>query len=137
MKPEAAEFLRKAQMFLPKADGMLALWPEEAGRAAYFAAFHAAQAPIFERRGSAAKTHAGVQTEFARLARKEARIEADLRGFLGRPYNLKAAADYETGASASVSPERAASAVQMARRFVSCIAGLLEGGSNDDTDQGD
>lgn len=39
MKPEAAEFLRKGREFLPKAEGMLDRWPDEAGRAAYSPAF--------------------------------------------------------------------------------------------------
>src|ERR1700733_8832185 len=44
MKPESAGFLRKAREFLLKAQDALEHWPDEAGRAAYLAAFHAAQA---------------------------------------------------------------------------------------------
>lgn len=46
MKPEAALFLDKAAVCLAKADDMLARWPDEAGRAAYLAGLHAAQAFI-------------------------------------------------------------------------------------------
>jgi uncharacterized protein (UPF0332 family) len=42
-----------------------------AGRAAYLAAFHAAQAIIMLRTNKVAKTHAGVRSEFARIARDE------------------------------------------------------------------
>jgi hypothetical protein len=42
MKPETRDFLDKAQRFLLKAQDILAHWPNEAGRAAYLAAFHAA-----------------------------------------------------------------------------------------------
>ncbi len=51
MKPESARFLEKAQEFVLKAKDALERWPDEAGRAAYLAAFHAAQAFIFERAG--------------------------------------------------------------------------------------
>ena len=56
MKPETAAFLEKAQTFLVRLQGMLANhWPDEAGRAAYLAGFHAAQALIFAREGRAPK----------------------------------------------------------------------------------
>jgi len=48
---------------------------DAAGRAAYLAAFHAAQAFIFESTGKAAKSHNGVRSEFARLTRAEARLD--------------------------------------------------------------
>jgi uncharacterized protein (UPF0332 family) len=62
----------------------------------------AAQALIFERIGRALKTHSGVQTEFARLAKNDTAFPAELRHFLGRSYNLKQVADYETGSGAVV-----------------------------------
>lgn len=52
MRAATAGFLAKAGSFLSKAAGMLANgWPDEAGRAAYLAGFHAAQALICERGG--------------------------------------------------------------------------------------
>ena len=65
MTPESASFLYKAREFLAKARDMLEHWPDEAGRASYLAAFHAAQALIFERIGNVAKTRAGVRTQEA------------------------------------------------------------------------
>ena len=54
---------------------MLALqYHDAAGRAAYLAGFHAAQALISERTGRVVKTHGGVNAEFHRLIRGEARI---------------------------------------------------------------
>ncbi len=44
MKPETAAFLDKARECLAKADGMLANWLDEAGRAAYLADLHTAEA---------------------------------------------------------------------------------------------
>ena len=38
-------------------------WPDEAGRAAYLAGLHAAQAVIVERTGKVIKRHRGVQNE--------------------------------------------------------------------------
>jgi len=67
MRPEASAFLQKANQCLAKADGMLGNWPDEAGRVAYLAGLHAAQALIVERTGSLIKSHKGVQRELARL----------------------------------------------------------------------
>jgi uncharacterized protein (UPF0332 family) len=63
MKPQAAAFLEKARAFLDKAQGLLDAhhWPDEAGRAAYLAGLHAAQALIFENTGKVIKRHSGVQ----------------------------------------------------------------------------
>jgi uncharacterized protein (UPF0332 family) len=98
---------------------------EDAGRAAYLAGFHAAQAFIFENIGKVFKTHRGVQTEFIRLTRDDSRIQPDLRIFLSQAYNLKAIADYEEGEGCEISAERAAAAIETATRFVHCIAGLI------------
>ncbi len=98
MKPESAAFLQKSAEFLEKAQSMLDHgWSDEAGRAAYLAGFHAAQALIFERSGRVLKTHSGVQTEFARLAKSDPAFATELRRFLSRSYNLKQVADYWMG----------------------------------------
>lgn len=99
---------------------------EAAGRTAYVAGFHAAQALIFETTGRVFKKHASVQGEFGRLVKNDARFDAALRTFLPRAYNLKALADYETGPGSHVSPDRASEAVQTARRFVQAVTLLLE-----------
>jgi len=109
VKPESTAFLDKARECLAKADGMLANWPDEAGRAAYLAGLHAAQALIVEHTSKVVKTHRGVQREFGRLTTDEPRFDMKLRAFLGRAYNLKAIADYETGPGSKVSPELARS----------------------------
>jgi len=66
-----------------------------------------------------------VQREFGRLVKDEPRVDADLRAFLGRTYNLKAIADYETGPGSHVSPDRASEAIQTARRLVECVTILI------------
>jgi uncharacterized protein (UPF0332 family) len=66
---------------------------EAAGRTAYLAGFHAAQALISDRTGHAVKSHGGVKTQFHRLVRGDVRVDDTLRAFLGFAYNLKAIAD--------------------------------------------
>ncbi len=128
MKPESAAFLRKAREFLAKADGMLDDWPDEAGRAAYLAGLHGAQALIVERTDKIIKRHRGVQRELSRLTRDEPGFDVGLRAFLGRTYNLKAIADYDTG-EARVTSEQAREAIETATRLVETVAGMLP--SND------
>lgn len=127
MKPEAAAFLGKARESLAKADGMLGTWPDEAGRAAYLAGLHAAQALIVERTGSVVKSHKGVQRELARLTKDTPDMSRSLTAFLGRTYNLKAIADYESGPDSEVSYDRAAEAIEEAKQFVTRMVALIEG----------
>ncbi len=100
-------------------------WADEAGRAAYYAGFHAAQALIFEGSGELKKTHSGVQSAFARLIRDDARFDPDLRRFLGRAYALKAIADYVTAPSPQVSDEEAKAAIRAAHRFVDTVTTVI------------
>jgi uncharacterized protein (UPF0332 family) len=126
VKPQTALFLDKARQQLQRADTMLGVGlNEDAGRAAYLAGLHAAQALIFENTDKARKKHSGVQREFARLVKDDPRFDVQLRAFLPRTYNLKAIADYETGPGSKVSPESARAAIQTARRFVECVTTLI------------
>lgn len=126
MSPEAERFLEKARRFLDEAAIMLGVHlNDQAGRTAYLAGFHVAQAFIYERTGKILKTHNGVQTEFYRLTKDNPNLPSDLRGFLSRAYNLKAIADYETGPGSEVSLERAEDAIKTAKLFVDTVAGLL------------
>ncbi|WP_407659893.1 HEPN domain-containing protein [Methylocystis suflitae] len=90
------------------------------------AAYHAAQAFIFERTGKAAKSHNGVRSEFARLAKEDPRIDRSFAAFLARAYNLKAMADYAIGDDVGVSLSEAGQAIESAARFVACVSRLLE-----------
>ena len=125
MKPETSAFLQKSREFLGKAQGMLDQWPDEAGRAAYLAGMHAAKALIFESTGTVTKSHKSVQREFGRLVKSDPRFDMELRAFLGRAYNLKALADYETGPGSRVTADQARAAIQTAHRFVACVADLI------------
>ncbi len=132
MKPESDRFLVKAREFLLKGMDVIQQWPDEAGRAAYLAAFHAAQALIFEKTGTVAKTHSGVRGQFGQLVKDDPQCGTEIRSFLGRAYNLKAIADYETGPDSEISPERATWAIETANFFVDFVALSLRA---DDVDE--
>ena len=128
MKPQTAAFLAKSRQFLDKANDLFGAhhWPDEAGRAAYLAGLHAAQALIFERTRHTRKRHSTVQGEFAQMVRDDPRFDRELRAFLSRTYNLKAIADYLTGPSSQVTVEQAQDAIATAVRFVDVIVAVLE-----------
>jgi uncharacterized protein (UPF0332 family) len=87
--PEVEEHLDKARECLVRAKIILGAGVgEDAGRDAYLAAFHAAQALIVARSGKVVKTHRGVHRLFAQLAKNEARLR-EFSCFLSRAYNLK------------------------------------------------
>jgi uncharacterized protein (UPF0332 family) len=117
--------MKKAREFLLKARDMLADdWPDEAGRAAYLAGLHAAQAVIVERTGRVIKRHRGVHNESRRLTRDEPGFDRRLRTFLGRAYNLKAITDYGTEPDSGVTIPQA-DAIATAGEFVEVAAALL------------
>jgi len=108
MKPETSAFLDKSRALFGQANIMLEVGlTDAAGRTAYLAGLHVAQALIFERTGKIIRRHRGVQTELRRLTKDEPRFDLELRAFLGRTYNLKAIADYETGPDSEVTVEQA------------------------------
>lgn len=126
MKEQAGAYLDKAREVLGQAEAILRIGLNEpAGRTAYLAGLHAAQALIFETTGRVYKSHSGVHGEFGRLIKDDPRFDQELRGFLGHAYSLKAIADYETGPASHVSAERAGEAVETARRLIDCVAGVL------------
>ena len=128
MKPETQAYLAKARRALAHARAILRIdLGEEAARAAYLAALHAAQAVIFERTGRVAKTHRGVHGQFLRLVAEEPRVDARLRRFLSEGYRMKSTADYEIGPEAMIPLDEAADAIETAARFVETVGELLDG----------
>jgi uncharacterized protein (UPF0332 family) len=126
VKQQSAAFLEKAHELLADAEKMSSVGLfDAAGRTAYLAGFHAAQAVIFEQHDRVFKTHTGVQSEFARLMKDKVSIDNEVRSFLGLTYQLKAIADYESGTDSHISAERAHEAITAARRFVSTVEKLL------------
>jgi uncharacterized protein (UPF0332 family) len=126
VKEQTAAYLDKARELLDQAEAILRIGLyEPAGRTAYLAGFHAAQAFIFETTDRIYKSHGGLQGEFRRLVRHDPRVDDQIRAFLGRTYDLKAIADYMTGPGSHISAEMAHEAVDSARRFVDAVAALL------------
>jgi uncharacterized protein (UPF0332 family) len=126
VKAQTSAYLDKSRELLDEADAILRIdLYEAAGRTAYLAGFHAAQALIFETSGRIYKSHSGVHGEFSRLVKDDPHVDDNLRAFLGRTYGLKAIADYETGPGSHVSAESARDAIATARRFIDLIAGFL------------
>jgi uncharacterized protein (UPF0332 family) len=127
--PEVSEHLVKARECLTRARIILeAGVGEDAGRDAYLAGFHAAQAVIRARTSKTAKTHRGVHRIISQLGRTEPPLAA-LAVFLSQAYNMKAVADYELGPGAGVPLERARDAIDQAGEFIEQVAGLLGQGA--------
>jgi uncharacterized protein (UPF0332 family) len=96
--PEAKDYLDKARDDLSDARKIAAIGlAKVAARSAYYAAFHTAEAFIFERTGKIVKTHSGVRSEFARLARETPDIDKALPIFLAKAYKFKEIGDYGVG----------------------------------------
>jgi uncharacterized protein (UPF0332 family) len=131
VKSESQAYLDKARLCIVKARVELAsaasepLIAEDAGRNAYYAAFHAAQALIFERTGKVSKTHGGVHRLFHRLIQNEPTISGKLRSFIISAYDLKSIADYDTAAVGKVTPARASEAIATAEQLLAAIVAVL------------
>lgn len=124
MTPQVQEHLAKARDCLTRAKAILVAGiGEDAGRNAYLAAFHAAQAYILMRRGRVARTHRGVHRLFCELTADNSPLR-ELAIFLSQAYNLKSVADYELGPGADVPLDRASAAIDRAEQFVVRIATL-------------
>ena len=125
MTPVAADLIRKARTSLEQAEIILkAGVPMVAGRQAYMAAFHAAQALIHDRDGKVPKTHSGVQQQFARLALADAALGETLGRFLSRAYDYKDIADYRT--DRAVTATEAGDVIAKAKDFVARIEARLK-----------
>jgi uncharacterized protein (UPF0332 family) len=125
MTPEIGEHPDKARECLTRAKIILGAGVgEDAGRDAYLAAFHTAQALILARSGKVVRTHRGVHRLFSQLAKTEPRL-GEFSRFLSQAYNLKDIADYELGPTAAVPLDRASAAIDLAERFIDRIAEIL------------
>jgi len=123
--PEAKEHVVKARECPARARIIPAAGVgEDAGRDAYLAGFHAAQALILSRQGKVVKTHRGVQKILFELAKSDRQLDEFAR-FLSQAYNLKSVADYELGPGAEVPLDQASAAIDFAGEFVDFIAELL------------
>jgi len=126
MTPEAANYLAKAREDLSDARQIAGIGlATVAARSAYYAAFHAAEALIVEKTGKVAKSHSGVRTEFARLAKDDPRAGKGMTAFLAQGYKYKEIGDYGVGADAIVTMADAVAAIRSASDFLAHIGALL------------
>jgi uncharacterized protein (UPF0332 family) len=125
LTPETGEHLAKVRECLARAKIILGAGVgEDAGRDAYLAGFHAAQALILARSGKIVRTHRGVHRLFSQLTRNDQELREFAR-FLSQAYNLKDIADYELRPGETVPLDRASAAIDTAGRLIDHIAGIL------------
>jgi len=126
MKLETNRLLARAKDDLADAEKIAAIGLTRiATRSCYFAAFHAAEAYIFERSGRSVKTHSGLRAEFARLVKDLPGGEKALTAFLARAYKYKEISDYGIGAEVPPADAETRELIEIAARFVGRIAALL------------
>ena len=127
MSPEVADCLNRARSHLEKARNFLNVlhYSDEAARAAYLAGFNAAQAFVFTRRGRIAKTHRGLRSAFAELARNEPHLDPSFTQFLAEAYTSKEQADYGGGNAAPVTEDEAQQMIETTARFIDVMADIL------------
>jgi uncharacterized protein (UPF0332 family) len=100
-------------------------YSDEAARAAYLAGFNTAQALVFTRRGRIAKTHRGLRSAFAELARDHPRLDPSFTRFLAEAYSSKEQADYGGSDTAPVTEAEAEQMIETASRFIHVMAQIL------------
>lgn len=121
------QYLDRARRSLHEANEVLNInLADAAGRSAYLAAFHAAQAFVLLRSNRVAKTHSGVRSEFSRLSRDDSNIDREFRTFLAHAYDIKTFADYGISVEGGINREQARDAIDTASRFIDCIAAVVE-----------
>jgi uncharacterized protein (UPF0332 family) len=126
VRTEAAEFIARAHEDLSDARSIAGInLPKVAARSAYYAAFHAAEALIFEKSGKSIKTHRGVRTEFARLTKDDPRTSGEIASFLGYAYQFKEISDYGTDATKTIAMPDAEAAITLAEEFVRWVGAAL------------
>ena len=127
MKPETAQFVEFARDMFRRAGQMSSIHLNgDAGRAAYLACFHVAQAMIFERAGRVMKTHRGVQTEFNKIMKDDPRADGEFVWFLARAYKFKTIADYGFDAPTHPTDDDARNVMRDATRFFDVFTALLD-----------
>jgi uncharacterized protein (UPF0332 family) len=125
VKPEVAAHLAVARSDLSDAKKLASLgFIKIAARCAYYAAFHAAEAYIFERNAKVTKTHSGVRAELARLLKGAPVVGEPLPAFLARSYRLKEISDYGKPGDV-VTEAEVRGAIEGAERFVDRIVELM------------
>ena len=126
MTPEATRHIARAREDLDDARQVAQIGlAKVAARSAYYAAFHAAEAFIIEKTGRVAKTHSGVRSVFARLARAETRFDRTMTSFLAQGYQYKEVGDYNVDPAAAITMRNAEAAISAAADFLQRVEAAL------------
>jgi uncharacterized protein (UPF0332 family) len=126
LKVQTDTYLVKANECLDAAKQILVIGlPHVAAKEGYLAAYHAAQAFIFERTGDVVKTHRGIRSRFAEVTRDNPHIDRAFTTLLARAYKYKEIADYAVGSQDRVTMTEARELTDDAERFIDKIATLL------------
>lgn len=96
-----------------------------AARSAYYAAFHAAEAVIFDKTGRVANTHRGVKTEFARASKDDPHLPDWMPTFLARAYRYKEISEYSVDPKEVVTMQNADDALRGATEFIELVREAL------------
>lgn len=126
MSPEARAALARARQRVANARAIAGIGIfEVAAREAYLVVLGAAQALLFERTGRIVKTHSGVRTQVALLARDDPALDPTLAVFLARACDFKEVADYGGTRRGPITAEEAEWAVTTAQQLLHHVAVLL------------
>ncbi len=125
MSPEAFHGLAHSDRHLAMARQNEADFPELCAREAYIAAFHAAQAFIFDQTGAVAKTHRGVRNEFSCLIKDIADRPPWIDAYLGQGLARKQVADYGDPPDRTIAFAEAREALVQATQFVAWVRSQL------------
>jgi uncharacterized protein (UPF0332 family) len=87
------------------------------------AAFHAAQAILFERGGAVPKAHAGVHAAFGQLAKVEPAIGRAHGRFLAAAYRHKQSSDHDT--DSMIAESEASRAIQEVAGLLAAVEAVL------------
>ena len=126
MRTETRDFLAKSRECLAAAKTVLSVsLPGVAAKEGYLAAYHAAHAFVFERTGTATKTHRGLRAAYARAARDEPRLDPAFTRLLSQAYKFKEVADYGVGPAIKITVADAEAVIDSAERFIEAVSEAL------------
>lgn len=125
MTSVVADLLGRADLHLDEARGLLIDGYERlAGREAYQAMFHAAQAALAVADGTVPKTHKGLISRFSATARAEPALCPMLGRTLARGYRVKEVADY--GSLGEIKHLDGRASLAQAETFIAAVRRFLE-----------
>jgi uncharacterized protein (UPF0332 family) len=122
MSPRSNELLEAARRRLAAAAVVVEQDPSAALSAAYYSMLYAARAALSER-DVAAKTHRGIWHELRRVFVETGELDADLASAVQKVQPEREQADYDAW---FVPAEDAGKAIELARRFLAAVEGLLK-----------